>query len=691
MKNFKKIAVILLCLTLAFSLFACGEEEPPINADEACKEHVDADKNGKCDVCNAALDLDGEKEDPTKEDPTTEDPTNDPTIEDPTNDPTIEDPTEDAPTVEDPTKEEPTVDDPTKEDPTEEEKDPTKDEEPSEIERYFDAIEEAIKGANTVKLTATILMNQTSGEYEENINGVVEAIIAKTEAGVSIKLVSKELLENGKYGQIYDAYIMGDKVYTYTGEGNEYYEFDLSNKEMDGSLAGIVGGISGIELPEISENDLLMLRELLVAAFEETFALDANGNLVFEVDAAPTINATLDELKAIDYEKQTIGQAINEFFAKAGTELTIEQILDELKANADVTMQENYDTLNAILLENAGMNDKEIIVMAVEKAGGVDAIVEKLAPMLSSYGLTAEEVGDMVDVAMREGLKAFLTPDMLALTTEQFILSILQSTGAQFPADQEITIEALVESVKSNVLATPLITVVGQEFVDYINATEVNKLGGDVALEFGENFAIEGIKVNTGVDMKFPTVVYQYDIELDDFISYMVNGSIKLDVSLDLTIEDTVTEIKLPDDAVILEDAPIQDGIDENKGNNAFNGKYELNHIVVENISSGEEKIYNLGDSYYGMLLTADRISVELKEGYGVMSYSFEESVTTDITYQIVDETFFMVCEEAVDIFNDGNSQYVYELLIDEVDGKTCLVLTAVNQYSIFSYYVIAQ
>ena len=228
-------------------------------------------------------------------------------------------------------------------------------------------------------------------------------------------------------------------------------------------------------------------------------------------------------------------------------------IIDELKANADVTVQENYDALNAILLENAGMNDKEIIVMAVEKAGGVDAIVEKLAPMLSSYGLTAEEVGDMVDVAMREGLKAFLTPDMLALTTEQLILSLLQSTGAQFPADQEITLEALVESVKSNVLATPLITVVGQEFVDYINAIEVNKLGGDVALEFGENFAIEGIKVNTGVDMKFPTVVYQYDIELDDFISYMVNGSIKLDVSLDFTIEDTVTEIKLPEGAVITE------------------------------------------------------------------------------------------------------------------------------------------
>ena len=558
MKNFKKIAVILLCLTLAFSLFACGEEEPIIPGGDGeliCKEHVDADKNGKCDVCDAEVDLGG-TEDPTEEDPTIEDPTNDPTIEDPTvedptEDPTVDDPNADAPTAEDPTKEDPTKEDPTKEEPTVEE--PTKDDEPSEMERYFDAIEEAIKGANTVKLTATILMNQVSGEYEENINGVVEAIIAKTEAGVSIKLVSKELLEDGKFGQIHDAYIIGDKVYTNIGEGNEYYEFDLSNEEMNGSLAGMLGGIAGIELPEIGEEDLLMLENLLIAAFEETFAIDENGNLVFEADAAPSINATLDELKAIDYEKQTIGQAINEFFAKAGTELTIEQILDELKANADVTVQENYDALNAILLENAGMNDKEIIVMAVEKAGGVDAIVEKLAPMLSSYGLTAEEVGDMVDVAMREGLKAFLTPDMLALTTEQLILSLLQSTGAQFPADQEITLEALVESVKSNVLATPLITVVGQEFVDYINAIEVNKLGGDVALEFGENFAIEGIKVNTGVDMKFPTVVYQYDIELDDFISYMVNGSIKLDVSLDFTIEDTVTEIKLPEGAVITE------------------------------------------------------------------------------------------------------------------------------------------
>ena len=168
MKNFKKIAVILLCLTLAFSLFACGEEEPIIPGGDGeliCKEHVDADKNGKCDVCDAEVDLGG-TEDPTEEDPTIEDPTNDPTIEDPTvEDPTVEDPTADDPNADTPTAEDPTKEDPTKEDPTAEEptvEEPTKDDEPSEMERYFDAIEEAIKGANTVKLTATVLMNQVS-------------------------------------------------------------------------------------------------------------------------------------------------------------------------------------------------------------------------------------------------------------------------------------------------------------------------------------------------------------------------------------------------------------------------------------------------------------------------------------------------------------------------------------------------
>ncbi len=45
MKNFKRILILLLAVTVMFCFFACNETEDP------CKEHLDENKDGKCDVC----------------------------------------------------------------------------------------------------------------------------------------------------------------------------------------------------------------------------------------------------------------------------------------------------------------------------------------------------------------------------------------------------------------------------------------------------------------------------------------------------------------------------------------------------------------------------------------------------------------------------------------------------------------
>ncbi len=49
--NMKKIILLILALTLCFALAACG-------GDATCTEHVDADANGKCDNCDAAVEPD---------------------------------------------------------------------------------------------------------------------------------------------------------------------------------------------------------------------------------------------------------------------------------------------------------------------------------------------------------------------------------------------------------------------------------------------------------------------------------------------------------------------------------------------------------------------------------------------------------------------------------------------------------
>ena len=48
----KKLLILLLTLTLCMALFACGGDTP-------CTEHVDADGNGKCDVCDTTVDPSG--------------------------------------------------------------------------------------------------------------------------------------------------------------------------------------------------------------------------------------------------------------------------------------------------------------------------------------------------------------------------------------------------------------------------------------------------------------------------------------------------------------------------------------------------------------------------------------------------------------------------------------------------------
>lgn len=130
---------------------------------------------------------------------------------------------------------------------------------------------------------------------------------------------------------------------------------------------------------------------------------------------------------------------------------------------------------------------------------------------------------------------------------------------------------------------------------------------------------------------------------------------------------------------------------DDSDEASALNGAYTLHHIVVESISGGNKKTYNLGDDYYGMQLRPQSISVSLNNGCGVMSYSFEQSVSTNITYEVVDDKFIMNCEDAVDLFNNGNPQHRFELSIEEIYGKICFVLTASAAYSVFSYYVIEQ
>lgn len=124
------------------------------------------------------------------------------------------------------------------------------------------------------------------------------------------------------------------------------------------------------------------------------------------------------------------------------------------------------------------------------------------------------------------------------------------------------------------------------------------------------------------------------------------------------------------------------DGDNSTTDNNELNGSYRLSHIKVG------DSIYNLGDSFFGMTLYPERICTELNDGVGTMSFDFGNYFSTNVSCYIEDNIFVMVCEDEVDLYNNGNKQKELEMSIEEIDDKTYFVLEASNGYYKFSYYI---
>jgi hypothetical protein len=90
-------------------------------------------------------------------------------------------------------------------------------------------------------------------------------------------------------------------------------------------------------------------------------------------------------------------------------------------------------------------------------------------------------------------------------------------------------------------------------------------------------------------------------------------------------------------------------------------------------------------------LLKSDTISVTLNNGSGTLYYSFETTVETNITYEIKDDMFIMICEDEVDLMNDGNAKHKFDLPIVVEDGVTYFVMIGTLGNSDFYYYVTIQ
>ena len=121
-------------------------------------------------------------------------------------------------------------------------------------------------------------------------------------------------------------------------------------------------------------------------------------------------------------------------------------------------------------------------------------------------------------------------------------------------------------------------------------------------------------------------------------------------------------------------------------------GEYVLHHIDRELVSGGETTTYNLGEYYFGTVLSEQTIRAGINNGTvsDYISYDFGNEVLVNCNFVILDNnTAVAHLDSAVDLFNNGNATDVFYFDIVEIDGQPCFVLNATLGNHNYSYYVV--
>ena len=121
-------------------------------------------------------------------------------------------------------------------------------------------------------------------------------------------------------------------------------------------------------------------------------------------------------------------------------------------------------------------------------------------------------------------------------------------------------------------------------------------------------------------------------------------------------------------------------------------GEYVLYRIDRELISGGDTTTYNLGDYYFGTVLSEHTIYAEINNGTGndYIGYNFGNEVYVTCNFVILDDnTAVAYLDNAVDLFENGNATDVFYFDIVKINGQPCFVLNATLGNHNYAYYVV--
>ena len=121
-------------------------------------------------------------------------------------------------------------------------------------------------------------------------------------------------------------------------------------------------------------------------------------------------------------------------------------------------------------------------------------------------------------------------------------------------------------------------------------------------------------------------------------------------------------------------------------------GEYVLYRIDKEPVNGGDTTTYNLGDYYFGRVLSEHTVYAEINNGTGndYIGYNFGNEVYVTCNFIILDDnTAVAYLDNAVDLFENGNATDVLYFDIVEINGQPCFVLNATLGNHNYAYYVV--
>ena len=467
-----------------------------------------------------------------------------------------------------------------------------------------EAIWAQLEAANSMKIDFSCSFDVSydgyKDYYDENDQLVIEKSddADKMELGLSLVLSKTETGSNAmititttEYEKDEDGNLTPDKdtetVYIIDGSGYSYDE-DLgayveSMMPTEAALAGsgVPTAISEMlsellaEL-EISDADVEAIKAELGTAITAIFEIvDKKGD--FNINFKTYLDELFAYVDEIDVETKTLESLIDDALHLVDEELSVENILDEIKSFASLTVSEALAELDAWLTEN-----HETTLQGIYDTIVTDERVEQIVRFyLESMGsesgepITEDDVQAFLDelkaVKVDEFIAAYVDTDMVLY---DLVMSLVSSMGGAeeapsqpgsnpnspgiVPMSDELeggdepayppinTLFGAIEDFLDLTLAefeAELDVPVFTNIKNTLAGITVNELSTSSTINFTDSFALSELSFGIKVD-----VATEYPYELDD--TKTEKTAAKIDYSFKISsISDSTVEIALPEDS----------------------------------------------------------------------------------------------------------------------------------------------